>query len=117
MSRESIDRYVESIRTSMDADPALNLALSLGRAESDRDPRINTVRAYVRHLEEPQGDAALLAAADRIVRGEVPALNGTSFSNLMHNIHDVDGVSALDLSGARALDVIDRIWKLMPDPS
>lgn len=97
----------------MDEEPVLALALSLGQAEALNDPRIGKVRRFVRQVEDPNGDVASLAAADRMVRGEEAALNGTEFYNLMVNIRSLNGVEILGLSSESAMEVIDRIWAAM----
>lgn len=112
------EKYVEMVRVSMSEDPVLRLAMSLDSASLRTNPKAEAVREYVRSVDEPQADVAMLAAADRIVRGQAPAMdNGISLRNLMINLGDAGGMKILDLSGSEALEVVDRIWNTMPRPS
>ncbi|MCC3292386.1 hypothetical protein [Arthrobacter sp. zg-Y1110] len=111
------EKYIERMRTAVSEDPVLELALSLGRLMRENSPKVEAVLEHVRTLEDPQGETARLAAADRIVCGKAPAMaDGITYSNLTYNLGS-EGLRELKCSGVLARGVVDRVWETIPRPA
>ncbi|MCC3299677.1 hypothetical protein [Arthrobacter caoxuetaonis] len=71
------------------SDPALMMAMSLNTLKEEdgfRELGGNIALRYVRGAYNPTGDELRLAEADRIIRGEEPAVYGMTFNNMIVNL-------------------------------
>lgn len=108
MSSDFFKNYIAAVLAEAADSPPLALALQLAYAREDRQVA-GPAYDLARNCENPQGDLALLAAALKIMGGEVPAeANGTKFGNLTHNLRDAGFRPDRGFSQP-ALDLIARI--------